>query len=133
MLVASAMLLSLPWITGIALEAWPDWLRWALGAPILLSMIIIGRDQARKDKLEDTWVGDPRKSKLQNWTEKRRQRFSPRRGLGFFLAALVVFSVIIGFSAVTGSVASAGGAVAFVLIFSALAGLIGIFTEKVPF
>ena len=45
---------------------------------------------------------------------------------------LVVFSIMVGITAVTGTVASIGGAIAFVVGVSVVAGLIGMFTEKVP-
>jgi hypothetical protein len=45
---------------------------------------------------------------------------------------LVAFSIVVGFSAMFGEVASIGGAVVFVIGMSVVAGLIGMFTEKVP-
>jgi hypothetical protein len=130
--VFSGLLLALPWVIGLEVEEWPDVVRWASVAPLLVAMIILGRDERRRERAEDTWVNDPRKSKLANWIEKRCQRFSGKRGLGFFAAGIVVFSISVGLTAITGTVASTGGAVAFVLGFSVLAGLIGMFTEKVP-
>jgi uncharacterized membrane protein SirB2 len=133
MLVVSGLLLVLPRVVGVEVEAWPDAVRWASVTALLVAMVILGRDERRRERAEDSWVDDARKSKSSaNWIEKRRQRFSPKRGLGFFIAGLVVFSITVGFTAITGTVASTGGAIAFVLSFSVLAGLIGMFTEKVP-
>ena len=124
--------LAMPWVTGIETEEWPNGLRWAFVGSILLAMFVLGRDERRKEKEADTWVDDPQRSKLENWMEKRRQRFSPKRGAGFFFLGLVAFSIMVGISALFGGVASVAGAVTFVLIVSVVAGLIGMFTEKVP-
>jgi hypothetical protein len=132
LLLVSFVGLVLPWVTGIDNDQWPTALRWAFVGAILVAMAILGRDERRRDKAADPWVDDPRKSKRENWLQKRRQRFSPRRGLEFFLMGLFVFSIMVAVSAVMGTVASIGGAIAFVLGVSAVAGLIGMFTEKVP-
>ena len=132
LLVFSFVGLLLPWVTGIDIDQWPMALRWAFVGVILVAMVILGRDERRREKAADKWVDDPQKSKRGNWLEKRRQRFSPRRGLEFFLMGLVVFSIMVGITAVTGTVASIGGAIAFVVGVSVVAGLIGMFTEKVP-
>ena len=113
-----------------------EWFRGAGPVVMLIwmvaSMFVLGREDRRKEKEADTWVNDPRKSALENWLEKRRQRFSPTRGLSFFFFGLVAFSIVVGFSAMFGEVASIGGAVVFVIGMSVVAGLIGMFTEKVP-
>lgn len=132
MALPSAIFIGVHWMVGIEVEAWPLWSRWALGIAIIVGMVTLGREQSRREKENDTWMDDPRKSRIENWADKRRQRFSPKRGLGFFVAGLVVFSVMIGVTALSSGVASTSGAVLVVLGFSALAGLIGTFTEKVP-
>ena len=95
-------------------------------------MFILGRDERRREREADAWVNDPHKSSRENWLAKRRQQFSPARGLWFFVVGLVVFSITVGISALLGELASLWGAVAFVVAMSALAGLIGMFTENVP-
>ena len=131
--ILSGVLLGVSWITGNDVEEWPNALRWALVVPLVVALIVLGKDERRREKEEDTWTDDPRKSKFENWIEKRRQRFSPKRGLGFFALGLVVFSVMVGFTAAIEGIASPGGAIAFVLGFSFLGGLIGMFTDRVPF
>jgi hypothetical protein len=132
LLVLSFLGLALPWVTGIDSDQWPVALRWAFVGSILVALVILGRDERRREKAADNWVDDPRKSKVENWLEKRRQRFSPRRGLEFFVMGLLVFSIMVGITAITGNVASIGGAIAFVVGVSVVAGLIGMFTENVP-
>lgn len=132
MLVLAAVGWGAPWVTGIEIDDWPAALRWAFVGGIILTFLVLGRDQMRKDKQAETWVGNPRKSKFQNWVDKRRQRFSLKRGVEFFFVGLVAFSIMVGISALSGELASFAGGVAFVLIMSLLAGLIGMFTEKVP-
>lgn len=133
LLVLAALGFGVPWATGIDSDEWPLSLRLAFVGAILLAMIVLGRDQMRQDKEAETWIDDPQRTKLQNWIEKRRQRFSPKRGIEFFLAGLVVFSIMVGISALSGELVSMSRGVVFVLAFSLLAGLFGIFTEKVPF
>lgn len=58
--------------------------------------------------------------------------FSPRRGGEYFLLALLVAPVMLGIGAIGGGPFSIGGAVLFVLGFAAVAGLIGLYTDKVP-
>lgn len=121
-----------PWVTGIEIDDWPVALRWALTGVFVVAMIVLGRDEMRKEKEAETWIDDPRKLKLQNWMDRRRERFSPRRGIEFFFVGLVVFSIVAGIGALFGEVASLATSLAFVLIMSVLAGLIGMFTEKIP-
>lgn len=127
-----SILLVVPWITGIDTDQWPAPLVWTLVGGFIVLLLIHGREERRKEKEADTWANDPRKSALENWLEKRRQRFSPARGWWFFIGGLVTFSITVGFSALFGEVASIGGAVAFVIGMSVVAGLIGMFTENVP-
>lgn len=87
----------------------------------------------RAEEPTDTWAGNPQKSRLENWLDKRRQRFSARRGLGYFVVALFVFPIPVLVDAVGGNVGSIQGAAVFVAGMSILAGLIGMFTEKTPF
>ena len=122
-----------PWLSGADVDELPNALRWAVVAAMLIALFVVGRDQQRRDKQAETWVDNPRKSRLQNWAERRRTKFNPMRGVGFFFIGLIVFSVMIFVSALTRDVASVAGALAFVLVMSVLAGLIGRFTEKVPF
>jgi hypothetical protein len=121
-----------PWLTGIGLSEWPAPLVWTLVGGIFIALFVIGRDERQRDREADTWVNDPRKSKFENWMEKRRQPFSPKRGIEFFFYGLIVFSIMVGISALSGELASIAGAVAFILIMSLVAGLFGMFTEKVP-
>lgn len=130
--VLSLAALALPQ-AGIEMEDWPAPLTWAFVAVILVGLFVLGRDDRRAEEAADPWVDDPRKSPLQNWLHKRRQRFDPARGLWFFLAGLVVFPSAVGIGWMFGEQASLAGAIAFVLIMSLLAGLVGMFTEKVPF
>ena len=132
LIVPTFIVLVVPWMTGTDTDQWPAPLVWTLVGGIIASMFVLGREDRRKEKEADTWVNDPRKSALENWLEKRRQRFSPTRGLSFFFFGLVAFSIVVGFSAMFGEVASIGGAVVFVIGMSVVAGLIGMFTEKVP-
>jgi hypothetical protein len=132
LLVLSFVGLVLPWVTGIDRDQWPVALGWAFAGGILVAMVILGRDERRREKTADKWVDDPRKSRLENWLEKRRQRFSPRRGLEYFAAGLAAFSIMVGITAIAGNVASVGGAIAFIVGMSVVAGLVGMFTEKVP-
>jgi hypothetical protein len=121
-----------PWLTGIELSEWPAPMVWALVGAIFIALFVMGRDERRREREADTWVDDPRKSRLENWMEKRRQRFSPRRGVEFFFYGLIAFSIMVGISALSGELASASGAVAFIFIMSLVAGLFGMFTENVP-
>lgn len=59
--------------------------------------------------------------------------FSPRRGIEYFFIGLVVFSIMVGISALADGPVFIGRAVAFVLIASTAVGVIGVFTENVPF
>jgi hypothetical protein len=136
--VVSLFLLSgiafvVPWGIGFEIRDWPDVLVWGLVGGILVALFVLGRAQRLEELALDTWVDDPRKSKLQNWMAKRRQRFSPKRGVQFFFFGLIGFSIMVGISALSGELASIVGAVAFAVLFSLLAGLIGMFTENVPF
>jgi hypothetical protein len=132
LLIPTIILLVVPRMTGTDTDQWPALLVWTLLSVIVASMFVLGREDRRKEKEADTWVNDPRKSAFENWLEKRRQRFSPARGLSFFFLGLVAFSIVVGFSAMFGEVASMGRAVVFVIGMSLVAGLIGMFTENVP-
>lgn len=59
--------------------------------------------------------------------------FSPRRGIQYFFIGLVAFSIMVGISTLADGPISIVRAAAFVLIASAVVGVIGVFTENVPF
>jgi hypothetical protein len=59
--------------------------------------------------------------------------FNPKRARDYFVIALVVLPVMIGFSAVAGAPVSLLGAIAFVLIFAVSAGDFGMFTDNAGF
>lgn len=56
-----------------------------------------------------------------------------KRGRDYFFVGLLVLPVIVGLSTLTGGSFSLPGAIAFVLIVSILAGVIGTFTGNVGF
>ena len=78
-------------------------------------------------------MGRPKRRKGKGLFEAPPKGFSPERGRDYFLVALVVLPIMVGLSALTGSSISLPGAVAFVLGFSVLAGVIGMFTDNVGF
>ena len=59
--------------------------------------------------------------------------FSPARGKFYFVAGLVGVPLMVGISALSGSSIPILGAVGFVLTFSVLAGVVGMFTDNVGF
>lgn len=59
--------------------------------------------------------------------------FSVKRGRDYFVVALVVLPIMVGMSALTGVQISLTGAIAFVLGFSILAGVLGTYTDNVGF
>lgn len=121
-----------PWATGVEMHDWPNLLVWLLVGGILAAMFILGREQRREELAAETLVDDPRRSKFENWMAKRRERFSPKRGVEFFFFGLIAFSIMVGMGALSGEVASLTRAIIFVVAASAVAGLFGMFTEKVP-
>ncbi len=138
--IFSGILLGLPWVTGADIEEWPDSLRWALALPLFGAMIVLGldakrrkQDEKRGEKQQDKATDDRRKPRFEQWIERRRQRFSPKRGLEYFVIGLVIFSLMAGINAVTRGVVSPTGALAFILGFSLIGGLVGMFTEDMPF
>jgi Flp pilus assembly protein TadB len=74
-----------------------------------------------------------RRRELSDHDETPQKGFSPQRGKEFFLVALFVLPVMVGLNALTGAPVSVAGAVAFVIGFSALAGIVGMFTDNIGF
>jgi hypothetical protein len=78
-------------------------------------------------------MGNRRRKRLKVAVGFRPARYNPGRGRDYFVIALIVLPIMVGASAVTGSPVSPSGAVAFVLGISALAGVVGTFTDNVGF
>lgn len=120
------------WASGHGAETWPTALSWALYGILVGAIILFGVEERRREKAADPWVDNPGKSKVENWLAKRRQRFSVARGIFYFVAGLVAFSVMVMVKSMMGEVASLEGAILFIIGASALAGLFGLFTDNVP-
>jgi hypothetical protein len=78
-------------------------------------------------------MGRQQRRKREARAEASAKGFSPERGRDYFVVALFVLPIMVGLSALDGSPISFPGAVAFVLTFSVVAGVVGTFTDNVGF
>lgn len=76
---------------------------------------------------------DPKVGSKPPLIERITRRINLRRGLLFLLVGLVALPVLVLINSVGAESFSITGAVTFVLGGSLLVGVIGIFTDKVPF
>ena len=71
--------------------------------------------------------------KLKAAMQPTSKGYNPGRGRDYFVISLVLLPMTVGASALAGASVSPAGAIAFVVGFSVFAGLIGTFTDNVPF
>lgn len=74
-----------------------------------------------------------RRNKLKAAGEPYSKGVNPKRGRDYFFVALFVLPFVIGFSVLGGASIPLSSAVAVVLGFSVLAGVMGTFTENIGF
>jgi hypothetical protein len=103
--------LGIRYIAGVSQDHWHP--LWRLAYVLGLGVAFFTAFYDRKDFLEKTWD------------------FDPKRGILYFFLGWIIFPVMIGIEAISGTDITLGGMVLVTLAMSVLVGILGTFTENV--
>lgn len=99
------------YVPGLSQDSWETWWKLAYGLAVCAALFAAFYD--RKNLPEKTWD------------------FNPRRGVLYFLLGWIIFPVMIGVEAISGTDFTLSRMVLGTLALSTLVGIVGTFTENV--
>ena len=98
-------------VPGLSQDGWD--LLWRLAYVLALCVALFATFYDRKNLPEKTWD------------------FNPKRGVGYFFLGWIIFPIMIGVEAISGTDFTLSRMVLGTLVLSALVGILGTFTENV--